>query len=298
MRQLRHILEAVFGILLYGLLKILPLDMASALGGWVASGLGPYTLVHRVASHNLAKAMPELTAEEHERILHGMWNNLGRIFAEYPHLNSPVMQSRVRVVGDAAFCLECEDKGLPVLLMSGHIGNWELLPLAACRLGVRPHLFYRAANNRWIDAWLKKIRLPNARGLHAKGPHSARKLAKAMHCAEPVAMLVDQKSNDGIAASFFGMPAMTSGVAARLVQQFDAALIPAFCRRVQGANFEVEILPPLALNLCGDDKQNMNRITQQVNDLIEARIRQDPTQWFWVHKRWPHSKIVTQRKDS
>ncbi len=290
-KKMRLMIEAILAYVTYGVLRSLPLDIASGFGGWVARNLGPHTKVHRVAVHNLAKAMPQLSAQQQQKILIQMWDNLGRVFAEYPHLNSAVLHKRITLISGQEHLKFVQQNDRPVLFISAHLGNWEVTPLAAALSGLPIHLLYRPANNKIIDRLVKNIRKPYSLGLHAKGNQSARTVIHAMRKKEPVAMLVDQKSNDGVAANFFGMDAMTSTAVAHFVMKFDAIIIPAYCIRTHGVHFEMRAQAPMQFNLAGDYRADIKMIMQAVNDHIETWIRQDPAQWFWVHKRWPHSKI-------
>lgn len=290
-RKTKMALEAGLAYATYGLLRMMPLDMASGLGGWVACQLGPKTNVHRVAMRNLSNAMPELNEQQQHDVVMKMWNNLGRVFAEYPHLNSPQLHQRIRVVAGLEHVEAIRHIKAPVLFVSGHLGNWEVAPLAAALHGLPLHLLFRAANNTIIDRMIKNIRARYSLGLYAKGEKNTRNIVRAMQQNEPVGMLIDQKTNDGMAALFFGKEAMTSIAAAQFVTKFNTTILPSYCVRTKGANFEVTIEAPMTFELTGDHQRDIAYITQALNDRLESWIRQDPSQWFWVHKRWPHSKI-------
>lgn len=293
MKQIRTCIVAALAYVTYAVLRALPLDMASGFGGRVARTLGPHVNVHRVAQRNLAKAMPELSSQEQRDILNKMWDNLGRVFAEYPHLNSPALHRRIRVVSGLEHLYAVQQQSDSVLFVSGHLGNWEVAPLTAALHGAPLHLLFRSANNKIIDRMIETIRKHYSLGLYAKGTQSARAVIRAMQKGEPVGMLIDQKTNDAITAQFFGQDAMTSTAVAQFVTKFHARILPAYCVRTSGANFDVIIEAPLTFDLTHHQSQDVLMITQAMNDLLERWIRQDPGQWFWVHKRWPHSKMKT-----
>jgi len=290
MRRLRYAIEAFFTLVAYLFLRLLPLDTASAFGSWVARHLGPRTKVHRVASLNLSTAMPELSLEQRHAVLTKMWDNLGRVFAEYPHMASRTMSKRIRLLrGEEEMKTSLESKQ-PVVCISGHLGNWEMMPRLAHLFGYPMHLLYRPPNNHVVNWLVNVIRRRYSRGLYAKGLASARGVIRAVRRAEPVAILVDQKTNNGIEAQFFGHPAMTIDVVAHLALEYNAVILPCRCIRTQGAHFSAIVEPPLTFNLVGNREADTQIITQAVNDTLERWIREDPGQWFWVHKRWPFSK--------
>lgn len=290
MKKMRYIIEAFFSLVAYILLRIMPLDVASAFGGWVAQTLGPRTRVHEVATRNLQTAMPNLTPNEQQNALMKMWNNLGRVFAEYPHIPTAKMRKRLHVVSGENHMRSALESGKPILFISGHLGNWEITPVLANMHGTPLHLLYRQANNPVVDWLIGLIRRPYSRGLYAKGSIGARAVLKAMQQHEPVGMLVDQKTNDGIMAKFFGHDAMTTTVVAQLILKYHPLIIPCRCVRTGGVQFEVIVEEPLTFDLSGDRTQDTLMITQTVNDTLQRWITDDPGQWFWVHKRWPFSK--------
>src|SRR5690349_14630804 len=122
-RYLGYPLEAVFLYLLYGIFMVLPLDTASAFGGWIGRTVGPRLRTSRKAVRNLERAMPELTPERRNEIVVGMWDNLGRVMAEYPHLDE--IWKRTEVIG-AEIVHNIVASKTPTLFFSAHTGNWEV----------------------------------------------------------------------------------------------------------------------------------------------------------------------------
>jgi len=278
----RYRLEATFCLAAYHLFRAMPLATGSAIGGAVARVLGPIAKVHETAVDNLKRAMPELSEREQRRVLSDMWDNLGRVFCEYAQLNSNAMRAAIKQIDGVEHYHEALASKRPVILISGHLGNWELLPIAAAKVGQPLHLLYRAPNNDAVEAMLSDIRKPYTLGMHAKGFASARGLLKAVTAGEPIGVLVDQKTNNGLHARFFDRPAMSLDAIAHFVHKYDAIILPARCIREEGARFRIVIDPPMPLS----PEQSDAEITQAINDQVEAWVRQNPAQWFWVHKRW------------
>lgn len=290
MKPVRHALEAFFALLIYGILRALPLDVASAFGGWVASRLGPCSKVHRVAQHNLHMAMPELSGAEQHTLLQQMWEHMGRIFGEYAHLPTRTMDARIHVTSGEEYLQQALREQRSIVFVSAHLGNWECLPIAANRLEAPVHLLYRPANNTIVEWLVTRLRKPYSPSLHAKGQKGARAIIRAVRSGEHVAMLMDQKTNDGMAISFFGHDAMTSTVAAQLAVKYNVVLLPCYCVRRQGAQFDIHVEAPIDWQPQATTEDTLRSITTQINARIEAWVRAYPAQWFWVHKRWPHSK--------
>ncbi len=283
-RTLVHPIEALgFGAVML-LLRALPLDGASGLCGAVARTLGPLLPVSRTARANLKRALPGLDDAAITRVVRGVWDNLGRVIGEYPHLHR-LAATRVEVVG-AEHLAPLRDGGAQGIFFSGHLGNWELLTATAATLGVRLTGVYRAPNNRHVDRLLNRLR-GNAAELIPKGPTGARQALAALGRGAHLAFLVDQKMNDGIAVRFFGRDAMTAPALAQLALRHESTVLPARVERIGGARFRLTIEPPLALPQTGDRPVDTRALMETVNRHLERWIADKPDQWLWLHRRWP-----------
>ena len=288
----RERIEACGAALFFAAMRALPLDAASALGGWLARHIGPRLGISARARRNLAAALPELAAGELERVLRRMWDNLGRVAAEYPHLPRIrvfLPDGRVETSG-----IEHLDRavaaGRPVIVFGGHLGNWEVAALAAGQYaqdhGTRFAQIYRAANNPLVDRMVARFRGGRSEFI-PKGRIASRRALAALRDGAHLTLLVDQKLNDGIAVPFFGRKAMTAPALALLALHFDCAVLPARVERLAGAHFRLTIHPPLALPRSGERAADVRTLMTEVNRTLEGWIRERPEQWFWVHSRWP-----------
>ena len=265
---------------------------ASNLGGAVARGIGPLLPVSRVADANLRAALPELDGAARRRIVRGVWDNLGRTMGELPHLadlRPTASGPGWELVGADALQPLLAQPG-PAILFSGHIGNWEMLPIAAAAAGVPFHSMYRTIENREIDALLLDLRRRAMRydvQMFAKGPNGAKQAMKHLMAGGRLGMLMDQKMNDGIEARFFGRPAMTASALAVLALRLRCPVIPGWVQRLGPARFRVTCEAPLALPDTGDRTADIAALTQAMNDTLERWIRQRPEGWLWLHRRWP-----------
>lgn len=292
----RHWLEVVALAPVLALARILPVDMASALGGLIFGLIGPRLGASRRAARNLARAFPDWTPDHIRRVVRGIWRNLGRTAFEYPHLGAFMPYGSHRRVevhgGEIVAGLARGDR--PVVYFSGHLGNWEIMTMAVRWHPAIPDadsrvcLFYRALNNPVLDgimvAQRRKWETPNA---FPKGASGARRLIAFMRAKGIACMLVDQKMNDGIAVPFFGRPAMTAPAAAQMALRYGAVLVPVSNRRLGGARFEVRFHPPIETMGPDGAPLDATAIMRACNAFLEERIREAPEQWFWVHRRWP-----------
>lgn len=269
--------------------RLLPIDWASAMGGWIGRTFGPLVPVTRRARINLQRAFPEKSAPEIATILRDMWDNLGRTFAEYPHVARLRLydgDGRVEVKGAENIDL-LRDDGKPGIFFSLHMGNWEVNALSAAQRGLPVTQIYRAANNPLTDALFRHSRRGGIGGLLRKGRQAARGAIEVLKGGGHLAMLIDQKMNEGIPVPFFGRPAMTAPAAAALAYRYDCPLVPAKTERLRGARFRVTLYPPMKLARTGDAQADIAATMAAINRLFEEWIRASPAQWLWLHRRWP-----------
>ena len=283
-----HRLEAWGAALFFAVFGLLPLDWASAFGGALARHIGPFLGISKRARHNLRRAFPEVSESEIARIVAGMWDNLGRVAAEYPHLQ------RIRVFEPGGRVethgLEHIDRsvaaGRRMIVFSGHIANWEIGSLAGVQYGISVAQIYRAANNPLVDRLIARVRGDHEEFI-PKGAVAARRAIAALHRGVHLGLLADQKMNDGIPVPFFGRPAMTTSALASLAFRFDCDVFPLRVERLAGAHFRVTVFPPLPLPRSGDRHADAIALMAQVNGTLEAWIRDRPELWLWLHRRWP-----------
>lgn len=282
-------LEAFAFDVFTGLARLFPVDWVSDFGARAFKALGPLTGSHKVAERNLRLAFPEASDAEIGRLLAEQWDNLGRFLVEHPLLDKIIGDpSRVEIVGRERLD-EIARSGRPVVFISGHFSNLEVMPAAIVHAGVTCQITYRAANNPYVEKRIRDSRFRyGVRYFAPKGGDGARELLDAMGRGESVALMNDQKFNGGVAAPFFGHPAHTAPGPSRLALRFDAPLQPMSVQRTKGARFRVVVHPPIVLEQTGDRAADIEAGVRRVNAFVEDRVRERPGEWWWVHKRWPN----------
>jgi Kdo2-lipid IVA lauroyltransferase/acyltransferase len=285
----RNIAEGTGAVVFYALLRVLPLDWASGIGGWLARLIGPRLGITKRAEENLRRAMPELNEAERARVILGMWDNLGRVIAEYPHLNQfRLFDPKGRIEGDdAGNILANRDPAQRYIFFSAHYGNWEIAIRTAAQAGFEVTGVYRAPNNPIVDRFMLWARGAEGGELVPKGDIAARKAFGALREGRALCMLVDQKMNDGIPVPFFGRDAMTAPALAVLALRYDCAVVPIRMLRIKGARFRMISEPPLVLPKTGNAEADRRALMVSVNGIVERWVREHPEQWLWLHRRWP-----------
>ena len=216
-----------------------------------------------------------------------MWDNLGRVTAEYPRLRKiRVFEPGGRVETHGFEHIDqAVAAGRRMIIFSGHLANWEIAALAAVQCGLSVAQIYRAANNPLVDRMIARFRGDRAEFI-PKGAVAARHAIAALRSGTHLTLLADQKMNDGIPVPFFGRPAMTAPALADLALRFDCDVLPARVERLDGARFRLTVSPPLPLPQTGEPRTDAAALMAGVNATLEAWIRDRPEQWLWVHRRW------------
>lgn len=298
-QKLRHGAEAVLFRAFMAFFRLLGLDGASAVGGFIGRQVFARTRVTKRARENLVTAFPEKSAAEIENIIAGMWDNLGRTLAEYAHLDkfhaSNTPGSRLFVSGDAISDAEVA-KASGTLFLSGHLANWELMPIAAAQWGYQGGIVYRPPNNPYVDRYISRQRSLLGPKEQISKHFGTRRIFSLLRSGQAIYMLVDQKTNEGIPAPFFGRDAMTTPVPAALALKMGARILFVSNKRLGGARFHVTVHPPLEFTPSGDQDRDVRDLTFAINARMEEMVRADPSQWLWIHRRWPTARDVATGK--
>ena len=289
-QTLRYRAEAAAFFTLIGFFRLFGAERGSALGGWLGRNVFYRTGISKRARDNLAHAYPEKSDAEREAIIVEMWDNLGRTIAEYAHLNKFKLKGddpRLTVTGtehsDAAIA-----SGKGVIFISGHFANWEMMPFTAHQLGYESGEVYRPLNNPYVDRWMVRQRMENGPAQQiAKGAQGTKRIFTLLRGGKSILLLADQKTNEGLPAPFFGREAMTTPAPAALALKLGAIILPASNERLGGARFRMTVHPPVEFTPSGDHDRDIHQLTIKITEAIEQMVRYRPSQWLWIHRRWP-----------
>ena len=277
--------------LILGIFRSMPREMASRAGGVVAQigyhFAGPQ---RTTALHNLRMALPELTEDERNIIVRGIFSNLGRLlveFSQFSKLTPENVSDRVEYDGLEHY-LEGLRRGRGVLFLTAHVGAWELSSFAHCLNGYPMKFLTRPLDNPLVESLITGIRtLSGNQAIGRKG--AARTVLKALRNNETVGILVDQNTirSEGVFANFFGIPAATTPALATFAMRTGAAVVPGFIRWDSERHRHILAFePPVELKLTGNPQDDIVANTQLFNEILERFIRNFPDQWLWIHKRW------------
>ena len=296
-RKFRYAVEAAFFFAAIGLFRLLGLDKASAFGGLMGRTVLYRTPIANRGRTNLNAAFPERSEAEIETILREVCDNLGRTVAEYAHLDKFDFggpKARVEVVGtEHVSSALARRKG--AICFSGHFANWELMAFAGAHLFGAEGEVYRPVNNPYVDTWLVAQRQKNGpRDQIPKGHSGTRRLFTLLRRGQIACLLADQKTNEGVAVPYFGREAMTTPAPAALALRLDCALVPAAIERLNGARFRCRVHPALEFTPSGDYERDVISLTAALTQKIEEIVCERPSQWLWIHRRWPTERAQDQ----
>jgi KDO2-lipid IV(A) lauroyltransferase len=293
----KPIAEAAVGALTIGMLRTTryfdPIKTAN-LFGRIARSIGPMMREQRIGRANLTAAFPEKSPAEIETILAGVWDNLGRVGAEFAHLDhiwehDPAYpeQSRIEILPRThELFAQLRLDGKPALIFASHLGNWELPALAAVAHGLDAAILYRRPNIASADRAIQEIRAVKMGTLIPAGRDAPLKLAEALQNGQHVAMLVDQYLTNGVEVMFFGRKTRANPMLARLLRQVECPVHGVRIIRLPGHRFRAELSDEVKPVRDAAGKIDVQGTTQAITSVVEGWIREYPDQWLWLHRRW------------
>jgi Kdo2-lipid IVA lauroyltransferase/acyltransferase len=270
-----------------------PIKTADFLGR-VTRRIGPLTREQRIGRANLVAAFPEKSPEEIEKILSGVWDNLGRLGAEFAHLDhvwdhDPAFPEKSRIeipprTHELFAQLRLQEK--PALVFAAHIGNWELPAVAAAAHGLDAAILFRRPNSASANRIIEELRAVKMGTLIPAGRDAPLKMAEALRKGQHVAMLVDQYFTNGIEVTFFGRKTKANPTLARLLRQIECPIYGVRVVRLPNHRFRAEISEEVQPVRNAAGEIDVQQTMQAITSVVEGWIREYPDQWLWLHRRW------------
>jgi KDO2-lipid IV(A) lauroyltransferase len=289
--------EAAVGALTIGLLRTTryfdPIKTAN-LFGRITRLIGSLTREQRIARANLTAAFPEKPPEEIEAIVAGVWDNLGRLGAEFAHLDriwehDPAFpeESRIEILPRThELFAQLRLDGKPALIFAGHLGNWELPAVAAVAHGLDAAILFRRPNSASANRIIEELRAVKMGTLIPAGRDAPLKMAEALRNGQHVAILVDQYFTNGVDVTFFGRKTKANPTLARLLRQIECPVHGVRIVRLPGHRFRAEISEEVKPVRDASGQIEVQGTMQAITSVVEGWIREYPDQWLWLHRRW------------
>lgn len=289
--------SALLGALAIALLKTLRLinpERMADFCGWLMRVIGPIMPENRIGRENLVAAFPEKSSAEIDAILRGVWDNLGRMGAEFANLDrlgdfNPEHPEQGCITGDPTNIrrfMQLMNDGKPALIFAAHLGNWELAAISAATHKLDTAVLYRRPNIAAVDRWLHETRTASMGELISTRLDAPLKIAAALQRGAHVGMLVDQYYVRGVPVTFFGRRTMANPLLARLARHFDCPIHGVRVIRLPGNRFRGELTDAIAPARDAEGKIDIAGTMQIITSVVEGWIREYPEQWLWLHRRW------------
>ena len=285
MRYAKYFLQFIFAIISFIIFKILGAKLASKMSGKIFEIIGPFFRSEEIINSNIKRAFPNIEKSEMKKIKKFMWNNYGRIFAEYifiKNFRSGKLSSEIYIEGKDILS-EIINSKKQVIFISGHLSNFELMAMSLEKTGINLSAIYRPLNNVFLNKIMERIRKKYiCKYQIKKGIGGLKNLIKLKKKNFSTALMIDQRVSEGILSNFFGEKAFTTTIPAQLIKKFNIPVVPVYIERTKDIKFKIIIEKPIYFSK--DD--TIQEITDELNKILEAMIIKKPEQWIWSHNRW------------
>ena len=215
-----------------------------------------------------------------------MWNNYGKILAEYMYIkkfrNSETFSKNI-IIKNQEILEKIKSDSKPVIFVSGHFNNFELMAMHIEKSGIDVAAIYRPLNNKFLNPIMKNIRVKYiCKKQIKKGISGTKEILKYFKNGTSVALMIDQRVSQGINSNFFNRKALTTTIPAQFVKKYGAKIVPIYIERLKGSKFQIEISKSIEFS----NNDSIETITENLNYVIENMIKKNPSQWIWTHNRW------------
>lgn len=282
MNNIKYFLQFLIIVILFLIFKIIGLKNSTYISGKLFNFFGPLFRSNKICHNNLSLAFPELNKLERNKIIKNMWFNYGGILAEYIFIKKIKYSKNIKV--ENQFILDSiKEKSEPVIFVSGHFNNFELMAMHIEKSGIDLAAIYRPLNNKFLNPIMEQIRKTHiCKKQIKKGISGTKEILRNFKNGTSIALMIDQRVSQGIKSKFFNKEALTTTIPAQFVKKFGAKVIPIYIEKTNEGYFKLKIFDPLNF----DKKDSLEKITLDLNKTLEKMILKNPSQWIWTHNRW------------
>ena len=285
MINIKYFLQFIIIVFLFLIFKILGARFSSFLGGKLFQIIGPAFRSKEIINNNIKRAFPDLNSKEINKIKSSMWNNYGRVFAEYIYMKNfrhGNLSKNISIEGEDILT-NIKKQNQKVIFISGHFSNFELMAMQIDKLDLKIGAIYRPLNNIFLNKIMERIRRKYiCNNQIKKGIGGLKELIKLNNEGYSTALMIDQRVSQGIKSNFFNEEAFTTTVPAQLVKKFNIPVVPIFIERYEGIKFKMKVFKPVHFSV----EDSIENITDDLNKILEKMILDNPNNWIWSHNRW------------
>jgi len=285
MKYIKYFFQFIFVIIFFSFFKVFGFRISSAIGGKLFEYIGPLFRSKKLIHSNLKKAFPNISLYSLNKLTKLMWNNYGRVFAEYMFIKQfrEDLSNKNIIIEGQEILEDIKKKNKQVVFISGHFSNFELMAMHINKSGIKLSAIYRPLNNIFLNKIMERIRKKYiCKYQIRKGIGGIKKLIKLKKLNYSTALMIDQRVSEGIKSKFFNEDALTTTIPAQLVKKFRIPIVPIFIERINNINFKIVVKNPIIF----DNQETTKDITDKLNLVLEKMIIYKPEQWIWSHNRW------------
>ena len=286
MDKIKYFLQFIIILILFFLFKLLGLKYSTRFSGNLMTILGPMFRSNKIIISNLTKAFPKLSLQEKKILSKKMWFNYGRILAEYMYIKyfrEKEKFSNLITIENQNILEKIKKESKPVIFISGHFNNFELMAMQIDKAGIDLTTIYRPLNNIFLNPLMERIRKKYiCKKQIKKGIAGTKELLQNFKNGSSIALMIDQRVTEGVMCDFFGQKARTTTIPAQFVKKFNAKIVPVYIQRFDNNKFKLEFDSIIEFK----SDETLDAITLKLNQILEEMILKNPDQWIWTHNRW------------
>jgi len=282
-KKINYFLQAFIIYSFFFIGRILGIKISRKIFSFLFSIVGPFFKSKKTINKNLEIFLPEISDEEREKIINNMWKNYGMTFIEYIFLDQLRKDKSHVILHDKLNLLNPIDNKKPVIFISGHFANFELMSMEITKRNIDLATIYRPLNNFFINPFMEYLRKKYVcKNQIKKGVTGVREAIEFIKKNHSIALMIDQRVSEGEKINFFNKPALTTTLPAQLSIKYNLGIIPVFIERDKNNKFKIEFQSEIKPN----HFKNKFELTNRLNKILEKMITKNPNQWIWTHDRW------------
>ena len=286
MDKIKYFLQFIIILILFFLFKLLGLKYSTKFSGNLMTVFGPMFRSNKIIISNLTIAFPKLSLQEKKNLSKRMWFNYGRILAEYMYIKyfrEKKKFSNLITIENQNILEKIKKESKPVIFISGHFNNFELMAMQIDKAGIDLTTIYRPLNNIFLNPLMEMIRKKYiCKKQIKKGIAGTKELLQNFKNGSSIALMIDQRVTEGVMCDFFGQKARTTTIPAQFVKKFNAKIVPVYIQRFDNNKFKLEFDGIIDFK----SDETLDAITLKLNKILEEMILKNPDQWIWTHNRW------------
>jgi KDO2-lipid IV(A) lauroyltransferase len=286
MIKIKYFIQFILILSLFILFKFIDIKKSSKLSSYLFLLLGPFFRSKKIFQKNIKKVFPEIKSDQENKIFKDMWRNYGKMFAEYMFMKdfrySKKFEEKL-IIENLSILEKIKRNNEPVIFISGHFNNFELMAMQIEKVGINLAAIYRPLNNIYLNPIMEKIRKKYiCKKQIKKGISGTKQILKEYKNGASIALMIDQRVSEGILSNFFGQKALTTTIPAQFVKKFNTKVVPIYIERLKDNKFKLKVHDIIEF----ENDHNIETITFKLNKVLESMILKNPSQWIWTHDRW------------